>query len=279
MKKVLFFKSLVLIYGIALTSCSYQNSEAKCASLSKSKCPILKDFVVFDSDHTVNFNHRCSKLESAGDKNRWQSYAFFEDREAPVLVLANLVIGWIDFNKTKGVGLRMEEIGIKNFPDWAGDRLALALEMKNVQTGHVITGNWFETFDNNLLGKKGDKEVEYRVSKEGKFIWSHKSGYYSSVHINSENIDPLNSAYSINLLVKNLNKNQVLKLKGPMIEELEFRLNIERPVAKTLGFFDTINPFEEGGVWGWFKFASNYGDCHLVRKKAKKDFLTRFNEK
>ena len=279
MQKVLFFKSLVLICGIALTSCSYQNSEAKCESLSKSKCPILNDFIIFDSDHTVNFNHVCSKLERAEDRNRWQSYAFFEDREAPVLVLANLVIGWIDFNKIKGVGLRMEEIGIKDFPSWAEDRLAFALEMKNAQTGDVITGSWFEAFDNNSLGKNDAKEVEYRVSKDGKFTWSHKSGYYSSVHINSENINPLDAPYSVNLLVKNLDKNQVLTLEGPMIGDLESRLNIERPAAKALGFFDTINPFQEGGLWSWFNSAWNYGDCHLVRKKAKKDFLTRFNEK
>ena len=216
MTKVLFsFKLFGLICGVALIFPSCQKSSAKCESLSADKCPILKDLIIFDSSHTVHFNHLCSELEGVADRNRWQSYAFFEDQKAPALVLANLIIGWIDFNKIKGVGLQIEEIGIKNFPTWAEDKLALALEMKNVQTGNVITGDWFEAFDNNSLGKNSAKEVKYQVSKEGKFIWSRKPSYYSSVHINNQNINPLDAVYSVNLLVKNLNKNQVLKLKGP----------------------------------------------------------------
>ena len=64
-----------------------------------------------------------------------------------------------------------------------------------------------------------------------------------------------------------------------MIEDLKLRLNIEKPVAKTLGLLDTVNPFQKGGVFDWFKTGWNYGDCHLVKKKAKQDFLTRFNKK
>ena len=130
MKKILFFKSLFLICGITLTLSFYQRSSARCQSLNKSKCPILKGFVIFDPGRPVHFDHVCSELDRT--ENTWQSYAFFENKKTPVLVLANLVIGWVDFN-TKTVMLQMEEIGIKNFPAWAGDRLAFALEMKNVQ--------------------------------------------------------------------------------------------------------------------------------------------------
>ena len=267
MKKFLFFKFCVLICSITLISCFSSSSSAS----------ILKDLVIFDLNDMVHFNHLCSELEHTGFS--WETYAFFDAQNNSALVLAGLSVGWID-HKTKGVELVMEQIGIKNFPSWSGDKLALALEMKETQKNRVIRGKWFDTFIDYSLGKNDDTKVRNQMSNNGTFIWSRSSSQYSSVHINSKDINPLNAVYSVNLLVRNLDRNKVLELKGPMIHGLPRLLQqIGDTYSRTLGAADIFNPNQKGGFVSWLKASRRYNDCNLVRKKAKRDFSTRFNRK
>ena len=147
------------------------------------------------------------------------------------------------------------------------------------KTGHTIRGNWSKTFDKVSLKNNSVKKGRYQVSKKGKFTWSHRIGYHSFSLINSQNINPLNAVYSVNLLVKSLNKNQILKLKGPLIEDLPFRLKIKKTGFRELNFFETFNPFQKGGFFDWQKSLRRYGECQSVKEKAKQIFLIRFNKK
>ena len=174
----------------------------------------------------------------------------------------------------------MDQIRIKNFPSWSGDKLALALEIRGIQKNRVIRGNWFDAFIDHSFGKNDGTKVRYQMSNNGTFIWSRRFNQYSSVYINSKDIDSLNVVYSVNLLVRNLNRNKVLELKGPMIQGLPHLLQqIGDTYSRTLGFVETFNPNQKGGFFSWLKASRRYKDCHLVEEKAKKDFSTRFNKK
>ena len=52
-------------------------------------------------------------------------------------------------------------------------------------------------------------------------------------------------------------------------------LQIENPKPQTLGFLQTLNPSQKGGLFDFFRVAHRYGDCIYLRKKTKKEFDVR----
>ena len=95
-------------------------------------------------------------------------------------------------------------------------------------------------------------------------------------YVFSQNIKAPEEAHRLNFLIKNLDTGETISLTGPVIKNLKERLQLEQPESKTLGFFDTLNPFQEGGLWSVLGSAFRYGDCIYLRKQSKYELDQRF---
>ena len=53
-------------------------------------------------------------------------------------------------------------------------------------------------------------------------------------------------------------------------------VEIERPMTRMLGLSQTLNPFQEGGLWNWMRTERCYQQRLQARKQARREFDLRF---
>ena len=265
-----------------------------CEDLNDDKCTVLKDFVVFDSTHPLNFNHLCSEVDYQFSAS-WQSYAFFEKSQLSekykVLILAEVSVGWIRGPMgPNGINIRMEKFQIENFFEWAGESFSLALQVTNLRTGKSVTGDFSEIFSFSRPGGFDGGTSRYALFEDGSFYWekfiepeeqkdSQENIYYHTedIQVIAENIPHPEDSQSLAIVLQNSKTQSQLVLKGPVLNDLKSRLQIENPKPQTLGFLQTINPFQKGGLWDVLQTGYRYRNCIYLRKKAKKEFDIRFS--
>ncbi|MCZ0932600.1 MAG: hypothetical protein OXJ52_05555 [Oligoflexia bacterium] len=213
-----------------------------------------------------------------------QSYVLFEksDTNAKALVLATLRVGWLGINQAQGMAIDFMEIKIESL--WPKAPLSLALEMKNEQTKNITRGNFITDY---LRGPHS--QTNYQLDKNGNINWHDFSEPEERTTIEPHNhptpapsiaVDKLSNIadkYQLSLIIKNDNTKEEIKLQGPYIEDIAQLLNIEEPKIRVLGFFDTLNPFQKGGLWDWLSLGYKYDKCIYARKKARKEFIKTFN--
>ena len=251
---------------------------------------------VADLDHPLRFDHRCAELGRSYGAYR-QAYAFFE-RQAPdegveALVLASVLVGWVGGQAgSNGVGLSLEKMRLELPLEWRGDAFGLALQLVGVATRQAITGPLSSTFFHSVHDSY-PVEKPYRVSASGDVDWvqfaepeagSPQRDYKHSQPINVHAKDVpgaagLRGSYALNLIVENTRTKSRLVLAGPVLVDVESWLGIERPERRTLGLIQTLNPFQRGGVWDWFRHGRRYGRCIELRKQAKQAFDVRLSRR
>lgn len=248
---------------------------------------------VFDREHPLRFDHRCSKPD-LGPEGVWQAYAFFEkppsEDRYKALGLANVQVGWIaGLDGPNGVALDIQKKRLALPLEWYGDTFGLALRLVNVKTQQAITGPVSTSYLHDVPGDPVQYPKEYQLSATGELDWvqfvewgesNAKSvggyNYSHNVHVYSRDISGLEGDYALNLVLENTRTRARVTLEGPVLENLRSLLQIERPKLRVLGFFQTINPFQKGGLWDWIKTTRRYEECIQLRKRAKKEFDRRF---
>ena len=80
---------------------------------------------------------------------------------------------------------------------------------------------------------------------------------------------------TVDLVWTHLGTAEAVRLPGPTVW-IPDRIWHERPPKpKTLGLLQALDPFEEGGIWQWFRHGAKYGRCIEERKAAKEVFARR----
>ena len=254
-----------------------------CKNLDSETCPVLKEFQVFDVNTKLHFNHLCSELDYDTEFAR-QSYVFFEklDTAGKALVLANLRLGWLGIDKTQGLAVDFLEIKIESL--WPQSSISFALLAKSKSSGNMVRG----VFVNKYL-KGPHTQANYQLSVNGKLTWydfvepEDKTRTKAQNHpipapsITVDQLPSITDGYQLYLLVKNERTEQEIMLAGSHIENIKPLLNIEQPQVRVLGFVDTLNPFQKGGLWDWLSMGAKYDKCIYARKKARKEFIKVFN--
>ena len=288
-KKLLSKIIFPLIYIGTLTNC---HSEG-CKDLNEKSCPVLKDFTVFDQTHPLHFNHLCSEVGHQFSAS-WQSYAFFENAPSnknwKALILAEVAVGWIRGPVgPNGINIQLEKFQIESFSDWAENSLTLALQVTDRRTGETVTGNEAKTFSSSYRGRAEEKN--FTLDSEGHFNWeqftepeernSTDKNIYNhpeDIQVISKNISHPENSQAFAIVLKNSETQDQMTLKGPVLTDLKTRLDIENPQPQTLGFWQTMSPFQRGGLWHFLGAGYRYRDCIYLRKKAKKEFEIRFSK-
>ncbi len=251
------------------------------------------ELAVVDRAYPLRFDHRCSKPD-LGPEGVWQAYAFFEKRPSEdrykALVLANVQVGWVGgLQGPNGVALAIQKMRFVLPPEWYNATFGLALQLVDVKTQQAITGPVSTSYLHDIPGDADQYPREYQLSATGELNWvnfaelgegdSESAGGYNdshNLHVYGRDIPALEGAYTLNLVVENTRTSAGLTLEGPVLDNLQSLLQIERPKMRVLGFFQAMNPFQEGGVWDWIKTSRRYGKCIQLRKQAKQDFDRHF---
>ena len=246
---------------------------------------------VFDRDHPLSFDHLCSELGHGYGAYR-QAYAFFEkrspDERYEALVLANVHVGWIAGPPgPNGISLLIEKKRFALPPEWYGATFGLALQLGTVKTQQAITGPVLTHYVHVTPGH--GEEKEYRLSATGELDWvrfmepeerdTQADKYHRhppELHLYGKDIPGLEGDYALNLVLENIKTSARVTLEGPVLENLPALLQIEKPQSGVLGFAQAMNPFQQGGVWGWLRTGWRYGNCIQLRKQAKQELDRRF---
>ncbi len=247
---------------------------------------------VFDRERPLRFDHLCAEPGRSYGAYR-QAYAFFADPAAgeghAALVLANVIVGWIAGQAgPNGVGLRIVKMRMRLPAEWRGARFGLALQIVDVDSRRAVTGTLSTKF-NHSTGDSYPEEEAYRVSASGEVDWveflepeervSKETPDYrhsQSIRVDGRDVPAADAALTLNLMVENERTSSRLVLAGPVLDDLESLLQIERPTPRVLGFFQTLNPFQKGGLWDWLSTGRRYQPCLQARKQAKRAFDLRF---
>ena len=283
MLKTAYFLLLILL----MSSCQ---NEA-CEDLDSQNCSVLKDFVVFDQNRSLNFRHICSEVEHKSPA--WQAYAFFENTQGKnykALVLAEVSVGWIRGPiGPNGIDIQIEKFQIESLSSWAGKNFSLALQVTNRRTGQNVIGDFSKSFSFSKPGRRNDEQRNYSLSEKGDFEWerfiepeekkSKETAYrhHEAIQVIADNIPHPEDPQALSVVLKSSSGQSRLAMKGPVLNDLKSRLKIENQQAQTLGFWQTMNPYQKGGLWHWFREGYHYKDCIFLRKKAKKEFDRRFS--
>ncbi|MDE0119720.1 MAG: hypothetical protein OXM55_06920 [Bdellovibrionales bacterium] len=285
--KIIFINWFIFIYSSLFVLVPYAYSS--CKVLTEDNCPILENFQVFNKNTQVHFNHLCSELAYDTEFAK-QSFVFFEKSgtsPAKALVLAHLRVGWLGINKLRGIAVDFMEIKVESL--WPQASISLALEVKDTQTGHIMRGEFVSHY---LKGPHS--QVNYQLDEHGNMNWHDftELGEETTTELRNHPVPApsiiigewihlswfnLVVKYELSLIIKNDNTAKEIKLAGPPIKNMDFFLDIEKPKVETLGFFDTLNPFQKGSFWDQLYYGFKYDKCIDARKKARIEFIKTFN--
>ena len=136
-------------------------------------------------------------------------------------------------------------------------------------------------------GQGGEKE--YRLSATEELDWVRfvepeesdsdpvkEHRHPPELRLYGKDIPGLEGDYALNLVLENTRTRARVTLEGPVLENLPSLLQIKKPQSGVLGFAQTMNPFQKGGLWDWIKTTRRYEECIQLRKRAKKEFDRRF---
>ncbi len=235
-------------------------------------------------------------------------------RTYKALVLVEVSVGWMGWIQSNskdnpegipsGINVDLQKLRIESLDEWGDDAFSLALQLKNTRTGETVTGNFSQTFFYSYQGSGYPTNNKYTLSK-GTLNWENfiepenedsqteaqavcvsscgesqairRNEYKGSngIYIGMEKITNPEDPHTFYLIIKNEKTGDSIKLQGPAIKNLKSVQDIEYtpPQMLTIGF---LNPFQEGGLWDYISDAFRYGDCIYLRKKAKKEFSSRF---
>ncbi len=285
-------RKFVRIVGVCLCLASAQFlvgcSSLACKRLDAIGCEVLQEFTVFGPQDSVHFEHHCSASGHNNGASR-SAYVIFEPRENEfeLRVLAEVAVGWV-FARQGGEGVRIypHRIHASGLEVWAEDRFSLIAALSGEQSGDRIVGESVSEYL--LFTRDGEaRHNSFELSSRGEFDWSRfkepdeKGNAQSNRQygvlatppgIRMQALPDLAQAYRLLLIARNSESGEEVVLDGPLVDGLSAHSELEKPVFKTLGFWDTMNPAQEGGLWGWFGHAAEYGDCIYARRAAKKTF-------
>lgn len=250
---------------------------------------------LFDRDHLLNFDHRCSEPRSSGYPFH-RALALFENPAAPAsgevyegLVLANVRVGWIaGVGGANGVGVDPANIRLELPNSWHGDEFGLALKLTDLATQTAVTGVFATEFYRSAPNAEPTKS-RYRASSTGQVDWARWSSvssadknrageffsYSMPIDVAARNIMAQDHAQQLELVLRNGRNEAQLTLEGPVLDDLVSLLAIEKPSSRTLGPLATLNPFQRGSLWNWLGDGWRYRKCHELDALAEREFNAR----
>ena len=215
-----------------------------------------------------------------------QAWAHIEsnDRRAHALVLAyarNHPVRRDDIF----IGLRLVALHVDAGQDAADAHWSIRMEAHGARS---YVGPEHDSYDSNPVPGAGERLV-FRADGSGVLEWldstdpgdeDDRRGYPHNwspeMETTAAELGLSDSAreVALDLVPTQLEPAEAIRLPGPTLWIPRSDLARAPAEAKTLGLLQAINPFEEGGIWQWFRRGTKYAGCIEERKAAKETFAT-----
>ena len=252
--------------------------------------------MLFDRNHPLHFDHRCSEPRSSGYPYH-RAPALFEKPAASQsasgesyegMVLANVLVGWIGgVGGVSGVRLRPTNVRLELPMSWHGDEFGLALQLTDLETQTAVTGA-FATEYRRSAPRAAPARYRYRVAETGHVDWARwwpassdvtraEQSFSDSlpIEVAAKDLTARTHAQQLALVLQNTRTEARLTLEGPVLDNLDSLLPIEKPTPRSLGLLASLNPFQRGGVWNWLGNGWRYRKCDELRLSWEREFSVR----
>ncbi len=235
--------------------------------------------VVYPADAEIRFERKCANA----DPHRVQAHAWFRAAERRALVLGNVYARRDPTRREEVfVGVRLVGMGLDGGPDWAHAPFSIRLE--------AVAGErrWSGPERAGYHGdpRLGAAPVRFHGDALGRMTWldfvepgdakpgddrSHRFPPTLETTASQLGLGGPEHRVDLALTLTHAGTAETLRLDGPALRVPDRIWEIQAP--RSLGFFETLNPFERGGIWGALVDGARYDHCIDERREAKRLFL------
>jgi len=207
---------------------------------------------VFGPGEQLNFDHHCASEH----RHFVLAWAVFSNEEAGALALARLDAGWIsgmDPNGigTTGVSVWLHRLRIARPPAGPDDALRLAFAVGGVRGG-TADPRFFRD-DAGALSMDGED-------------WTLAAQVENELAIPGAALRDDPQPQRIALVARSTETGEEIVLRGPHVADLIETMRLPEPEFQILGFFDILNPAQEGGLFDTIAHGIKYDVCIAIRE-------------
>ena len=242
-----------------------------------------EDFRAYRADDTIRFEQHCADAV----QHQVQAWAQIEsdDGRAHALVLAYARHHPVRRDDIF-IGILLVALHVEAGEHGADAYWSVGMEANGPRS---YVGPKHDSYDSNPARGEGER-LAFRSDRRGVLEWldstepgdeDDRGGYPHNrspeMETTAAELGFSDSAREIRLelVLTQLGSAEAIRLRSPTVW-IPDRIWHERPPKpKTLGLLQALNPFEEGGIWQWFRHGAKYGRCIEERKAAKEAFARR----
>ena len=236
---------------------------------------------IYRALETIRFERHCANAEA----HRVQAYAKLESHggRARALVLAYARHDAVRRGDVL-IGLRLVALRVRAGEETADERWSVRLNARSARGNYV--GAEHAHYDSNPARGEGERRV-FRADPSGMLDWldfaelgdDEDHGVYPynwspEMETTAAQLELSDAAreVALDLVLTQLESGEAIRLSGPTVWIPDQIWHERPPKPKVLGFFATLNPFQEGGVWQSLARGSKYRGCIQERRAAKWSF-------
>ena len=255
---------------------------ANAACATQTAAPVLDpDPVLHPPGGRIVFNRMCADEEPYGVK----AYARMESPDGRARAVVAVLTGYrATGGRTVFVDVRLQRLKLDAGEAWRDAEYAIRL------TGRGARGD----FDGPMVGSytggaQGQEPADRRfgTDERGTADWMtfvepddrtgdgddfHYFGPELTLQAPALGVEGPQDEFDLALVVRNEANGRTLELPGPRVRVPERIWGMEPPVPRALGLAETLNPAQEGGLFGVLGRAWKYRKC-IEERRAAKAFL------
>ena len=238
--------------------------------------------VVTDPGQTIQFERHCATEEPY----RVQAYGRFTTRDAEAEVLGLVMAGHAGaLVENPVIAVAMQAMRLRDLPDWAGDPFSLALAVSDGSrsaTSEAATA-YLASTPGSPPGPR-----PFRIDESGAYDWltfvepgEAQPGTDAKLYRIPPDLAVSHTrfpgagwetALELTVLVRNHRSGAQFALHGPVALVPATIMDGAAPKPRRLGLVQTLNPFQEGGLFQSVRRAAKYRNCIDERRAAKRAF-------
>ena len=240
--------------------------------------------IVHETGSEIGFHRKCADVE------RYQVWAYgalrSEDGRARALASFYARRHAVQLDEVF-VGLQLVALRVDAGAAWADAPFALRMDAQS--TGRRIAGADHLEYGANpergvgeavAFGADVDGQadwLDFVEPAEGEKLLDRRFNHSPVMEVTASELalsDP-DRRVTLALTLTNGRTGDEIVLAGPAMQVPDRIWNANPPEPRVLGFFESLNPFDEGSVWRWMAHQARYDHCVEERRHAKRWFADR----